>query len=173
MAASAAKKAALTKKRRAAAKKASTTRKRRMAGRKAAMTRQARGTGRTRGYKPAKYTTVSPYLIVSGASATIDFLTQVFGATELRRFPDPSGRLMHAEVRIDDTVIMLADGGEGWPPVPSYVHVYVKDVDATYERALAAGAVSVQEPVKKADEDKRGGVKDAGGTTWWIATKVG
>jgi uncharacterized glyoxalase superfamily protein PhnB len=52
------------------------------------------------------------------------------------------------------------------------VHVYVSDVDAAYRRALAAGATSVQEPVKKEDEDKRGGVKDAGGTTWWIATRV-
>jgi uncharacterized glyoxalase superfamily protein PhnB len=124
-------------------------------------------------YKPANYTTVSPYLIVSGASATIDFLTQVLGATEMRRFPDPSGKLMHAEVRIGDTVVMVADGAEGWPPVQSHVHVYVKDVDETYRRALAAGATSVQEPVKKQDEDKRGGVKDAGGTTWWIATRVG
>ena len=56
--------------------------------------------------------------------------------------------------------------------MPSYVHVYVKDVDETYKRALEAGAVSVQAPVKKDDEDKRGGVKDAGGTMWWIATKV-
>jgi uncharacterized glyoxalase superfamily protein PhnB len=126
----------------------------------------------TTSYKPSSYSTVSPYLIVDGASATIAFLQQVFGAEELRRFPDENGRLMHSEVRIDDTVVMIADGGEGWPPIPSYVHVYVADVDATYRRALEAGAVSVQEPVKKEDEDKRGGVKDAGGTTWWIATKV-
>lgn len=57
-------------------------------------------------------------------------------------------------------------------PIPVNVHVYVPDVDATYARALAAGAESVQEPVKKDDPDKRGGVKDLGGTTWWIATKV-
>jgi PhnB protein len=131
------------------------------------------GVAMTTSYKPTDYSTVSPYLIVAGASATIDFLKQVFGATELRRFPDPSGKLMHAEVRIGDTVVMIADGAEGWPPVPSYVHVYVSDVDAIYKRALAAGATSVQEPVKKDDEDKRGGVKDAGGTTWWIATRVG
>jgi PhnB protein len=123
-------------------------------------------------YKPKNYSTVSPYLIVDGASATIDFLKRVFGAVELRRFPDAAGKLLHAEVRIEDTVVMIADGGDGWPPVPSYVHVYVSDVDVTYRRALAAGATSVQEPVKKEDEDKRGGVKDAGGTTWWIATKV-
>jgi PhnB protein len=124
-------------------------------------------------YKPANYSTVSPYLIVNGADATIDFLKLVFDAIELRRFPDESGKLMHAEVRIDDTVIMLADPAPpDWLPISSYVHIYVQDVDATYRKAMEAGAVSVQEPVKKQDEDKRGGVKDAGGTTWWIATKV-
>ncbi len=123
-------------------------------------------------YKPEGYTTVSPYLIVDGASATIDFLQRAFGADEIRRFADPAGRVMHAEVRIDDTVVMIADGVDGWPPVPSYVHVYVRDVDATYRRALEAGATSVQEPIKKEDPDKRGGVKDAGGTTWWIGTKI-
>jgi len=123
-------------------------------------------------YKPNNYSTVSPYLIVDGAEATIAFLVKVFDALELRRFPNEAGKLMHAEVRIDDTVIMLADNGDDWPPIPSYVHVYVADVDETYRRALEAGATTVQEPVKKEDEDKRGGVMDAGGTTWWIATKV-
>ncbi len=123
-------------------------------------------------YKPDSYSTVSPYLVVDGAAGTIDFLERVFGAVEIRRFPGDDGKLMHAEVRIDDTVIMLADGVEAWPPVPSNVHVYVRDVDAVYKRAIEAGATSVQEPEKKEDEDKRGGVIDAGGTTWWIATKV-
>ena len=124
-------------------------------------------------YKPDGYTTVAPYLIVSGAAGTIEFLKQVFGAEELRRFAADGGGIMHAEVRIDDTVLMIADGADGWPPIPAHVHVYVPDVDDTWRRALAAGAESVQEPVKKDDEDKRGGVKDAGGTTWWIATRVG
>lgn len=126
----------------------------------------------TKSYKPDGYNSVSPYLIVAGAERTIDFLKRVFGAVELRRFADPSGKIGHAEVRIDDTVLMIGDGGEGWPPVPSHVHIYVKDIDATYRRALDAGATSVQEPVKKDDADKRGGVKDDGGTTWWMATKV-
>lgn len=126
----------------------------------------------TTSYKPNNYSTVSPYLIVDGASGTIDFLKTVFGAKELRRFPGAEGGLMHAEVRIDDTVIMLADSTSDWASIPSNVHIYVEDVDATYKRALAAGATSIQEPVQKEDEDKRGGVKDAGGTTWWIATKV-
>ncbi len=123
-------------------------------------------------YKPEKYSSVSPYLIVRGASETIAFLVAVFAAHELRRFASTSGGIMHAEVRIDDTVLMVADGAEGWPPVAAHVHVYVPDVDATYQLALKNGAVSVQDPTKKDDDDKRGGVKDAGGTTWWIATKV-
>ncbi len=123
-------------------------------------------------YKPESYNSVSPYLIVSGADQTIKFLTEVFGAVEIRRFPTPDGRIMHSEIRLDDTVIMIADSAEGWPAMPAHVHVYVSDVDAVYQRALKAGAESVQEPVKKEDADKRGGVKDAGGTTWWIGTKV-
>ena len=69
---------------------------------------------------------------------------------------------------------MLADPvPPDWPAVASYVQIYLRDVNTTYRKALEAGATSVQKPVKKEDEDKRGGVKDAGGTTWWIATKVG
>ncbi len=123
-------------------------------------------------YKPDGYPSVSPYLIVSGANETIQFLTQVFGATEIRRFPDETGKLMHSEVRLDDSVLMIADCAPEWPAIPSHVHIYVDDVDAAYQRALDSGAESVQAPVRKDDDDKRGGVKDAGGTTWWIATKV-
>jgi uncharacterized glyoxalase superfamily protein PhnB len=126
----------------------------------------------TMSYKPANYTSVAPYLVVTDAVETIAFLARVFGAIELRRFPGPDNRIMHAEVRIDDTVVMLADGSANWPPMPAHVHVYVPDVDATYQRAIDFGATSVQEPVKKDDADKRGGVKDASGITWWIATKV-
>jgi uncharacterized glyoxalase superfamily protein PhnB len=124
-------------------------------------------------HKPEGYTSVSPYLIVAGAERTIQFLKDVFDAVELRRFPDAEGKLMHAEVRIDDSVVMLGDSAPSWPAMTAHVHVYVKDVDATYRRALAAGATGVQEPVKKSDEDKRGGVKDASGTTWWISTRMG
>lgn len=125
-------------------------------------------------YKPDAYNSASPYLIDDDAAATISFLKQVFDAVELRCVTDDRGKFRHAEVRIDDTVIMLADAiPPDWPSVAANVHIYVADVEATYKRALAAGARSVQEPVRKNDEDKRGGVKDAGGTTWWIATMHG
>ncbi len=124
-------------------------------------------------FKPDGYPIVSPYLIVKGAAGTIEFLVSVFSAHEIRRFTDDAGGIRHAEVRLGDSVIMLADGAEGWPPLPAHVHLYVADVDAVYQSALAAGGISVQAPVKKDDEDKRGGVQDPGGTTWWIATRVG
>lgn len=124
-------------------------------------------------WKPNGYTSASPYLVVSDASATLEFLVRVFGAYRLRCLKRPDGTIMHAEVRIDDTVVMLSDGTSDWPAIPAYVHIYVPDVDATYAQALDAGATSVMAPVKKDDEDKRGGVQDPGGTTWWIATQVG
>jgi uncharacterized glyoxalase superfamily protein PhnB len=124
-------------------------------------------------YKPAAYSSVSPYLIVTGAQKVIDFLRETFDATPLRRFDAPDGAIMHAEVRIDDTVVMMGEAGGSWPPAPAHVHVYVRDVDETYRRALAAGGVSVQEPQQRSgDPDKRGGVKDPAGNTWWISTQL-
>jgi len=123
-------------------------------------------------FKPERYSSVSPYLIVEGAQRTIDFLVAVFAAEPLRVFPGESGKLAHGEVRIDDTVLMFCDAVEGWPAVPAHVHVYVRDVDATYRRALDAGAIAVQEPVQKDDPDRRGGFRDAGGTTWWVGQQI-
>lgn len=123
-------------------------------------------------YKPAGHTSVAPYLLVKSAAATIDFLVRAFDAIELMRMAAPDGRVMHAEVRIDDTVVMMGEASEGWPPAPAMVHVYVRDADETYRRALAAGATSVQEPTQKGDEDKRGGVKDSDGISWWMATRM-
>jgi uncharacterized glyoxalase superfamily protein PhnB len=112
--------------------------------------------------------------MVDGAQRVIDFLKKAFDATELRRFDSPDGSIMHVEVRIEDSVVMLSDGGGPFPAFPVWLHLYVPDVDATYRRALAAGGVSVQEPQQKKDDpDRRGGVKDPSGNTWWISTQVG
>jgi uncharacterized glyoxalase superfamily protein PhnB len=83
-------------------------------------------------FKPDGYRTVSPYLIMPGASRTIDFRVQAFDAVDLRRFPDAEGKLGHAEVRIDDTVVTLADAAPDWPASDTHVHVYVAGVDAVY-----------------------------------------
>jgi uncharacterized glyoxalase superfamily protein PhnB len=124
-------------------------------------------------YKPHDYTSLSPYLITSEAQAVIDFLTATFDAESLRRHERPDGSLMHAELRIDDSVVMLGQATEGWAAVPTHLHVYVPDVDATYAKALASGGESVQPPTKGDDPDRRSGVRDPGGNTWWISTQVG
>ena len=121
-------------------------------------------------YKPEGYTSVAPYLLVKDAGKTIAFLEKVFGARPLRTHTGPDGRCHHAEVRIDDTVVMMGESPEG--AMPAHVHIYVPDVDATYRKAMEAGATPVQAPVKKEDRDKRGGFQDAGGTTWWVGTQV-
>lgn len=122
-------------------------------------------------WKPEGYTSVAPYLVVHGAQKVIDFLKKAFIATELRRYERPDGTIVHAELRIDDTVVMIADGKPDWPASPCHLHVYVENVDETYRRAIAAGGVSVQEPLRKDDPDRRGGFKDPAGNSWWVATQ--
>ncbi|AJD47456.1 Glyoxalase/bleomycin resistance protein/dioxygenase [Isoalcanivorax pacificus W11-5] len=123
-------------------------------------------------FKPDGYTSVAPYLVLQDAQGTIDFLVKVFAAERLRIVRRDDDTILHGEVRIDDTVIMLADGQKDWPAIHSHVHIYVRDVDDVYARAIAAGAESVQAPMQKKDPDRRGGFRDAGGTTWWVAQQT-
>lgn len=123
-------------------------------------------------WKPDGHQSVSPYMLVPDAWGLIAFLKDVFDAEHGRSFEGPDGSLMHAEVRIDDSVVMLADATTEWPPVPSMIHMYVKDVDATWQRALAAGGVAIQEPAsREGDPDRRGGFRDPAGNSWWISTQ--
>lgn len=125
-------------------------------------------------WKREGYSDVSAYLVADGAQRVIEFMKKTFDATALRRFDGPDGKIMHAEMRIGDTVVMIADGGGAYPAFPVWLHVYVRDVDATYKRALEAGGVAVQEPVRRGEEpDRRAGVKDMCGNTWWMSTQVG
>lgn len=124
----------------------------------------------TKPYKPEGYASVSVYLMVAGAQEVIDFLRQALGGETLRRVNRPDGTVMHAEVKIDDTVVMLADTETS---SPSHIHVYVPAVDVSYRRALAAGGVAVQEPAQQGDPDRRAGVRDPAGNTWWLSTQVG
>ena len=124
-------------------------------------------------FKPQGYPSVSVYIMANGAQQVIDFLKKTFDARQTRRTDTPDGSIMHAEVQLDDTIVMIADAGDEYPPFPVWLHVYVPDVDATYRRALEAGGISVQEPSQNEGEpDRRGGVKDPSGNTWWIATQV-
>jgi uncharacterized glyoxalase superfamily protein PhnB len=123
-------------------------------------------------YKPENYPSLAPYMVAPDAIRLIKFLEQAFDGKVTRRFDAPDGTVMHAEVRIDDSIVMLGQAGGEWKPVANWVHLYVKDVDASYKRALTAGAISVKEPTQReGDIDKRGGVQDQDGNTWWIATQ--
>jgi uncharacterized glyoxalase superfamily protein PhnB len=119
---------------------------------------------------PDGYQAVIPYLVLNDAADFIAFAQQSLGATEIRRFPGDNGRIMHAEIRIGDSVIMLGDaGGKTWNAM---LHVYVPECDAAYKRALEGGATSVREPGDNPDGDRRAGVTDRWGNEWWFATPM-
>ena len=122
-------------------------------------------------WKPEGYNSVSPYLVVNDASKVINFLFAVFSATVTRRYNDLDGSIVHAELLIHDSIIMIADATAEWPAVRAMVHVYVPDVDAVYNRAISAGATNLILPVQDDDPDKRGGFTDPAGNSWWIATQ--
>jgi PhnB protein len=117
-----------------------------------------------------KHPTVSVYMMASDADAVIAFVAQVFGGEVDLRHDREDGTLMHASLRIGDSVVMLSQGTQDYAGFPVWLHVYVDDVDATYAKALAFGAESIQAPSEKGDGDRRGGVRDAAGNSWWIAT---
>ena len=121
---------------------------------------------------PAGYHTVTPYLIVADAARMIDFMTRAFGAVETGRSATPEGRVMHASVRIGDSQVMLGEAFGEWKPLPCVLHLYVPDTDAVHASAIRAGATSLREPANQFYGDRSGGVLDAEGNQWWIATHV-
>jgi uncharacterized glyoxalase superfamily protein PhnB len=122
------------------------------------------------GYKPDGYNAVSPYLLVKDVRGMLDFLSHAFGATELRRQVDADGAIRHAEVRIDDSVLMM--GCRPGAELIASVHVYVEDVDRVYARALDQGATSLSEPRDQPYGDRTAGVQDVQGNYWWIGTRL-
>jgi PhnB protein len=123
-------------------------------------------------FKPAGYNSVSPYFIVNGAQRFIDLLKKVFNAKELRRYNMPDGSIMHAEIQLDDSVIMLGDASEKFPQIPLVVHAYVANVDETFKRAIEAGCEVVEKPKEQeGDPDRRGTFKDFAGNMWSIGTQ--
>ncbi|HEY7579043.1 MAG TPA: VOC family protein [Acetobacteraceae bacterium] len=122
--------------------------------------------------KPAGYHTLTPYLVVEGAGRLIEFLEEVFDATVQERLAAPGNRIGHAQLQIGDSIVMLSDAGAEHTPMPAMLYVYVDDVDATFQRALAAGATQVQPPTDQFYGDRSGGVKDPCGNQWWIATHI-
>jgi PhnB protein len=123
-------------------------------------------------FKPSGYNSVSPYLIVDGAQKMIDLLKEIFQAKELRRYDGPNGTIMHVEVRIDDSVIMMSDSTSAYPANEFLLHVYVPDVHATFNKAIELGCEVVERPVnKEGDPDTRGSFKDFSGNIWTVGTQ--
>jgi PhnB protein len=129
---------------------------------------------------PDGYHSVTPYLIVDGAARALDFYKQALGAEELVRMPGPGGRVAHAEVRIGDSMVMLADenaqmgarGPKSLGGSPITLMVYVEDVDKVFARAVAAGA-TVERPIaNQFYGDRTGGIVDPFGHKWYLATHI-
>ena len=129
---------------------------------------------------PEGYHSITPYLIISGAAKALDFYKQAFGAIELFRMDSPDGRIGHAEIKIGDSPIMLADehpemgarSPESWGGSPVSLMLYVEDVDRVFAQAVEAGA-TVERPL--ADQfygDRTGGLKDPFGHNWYVATHI-
>ena len=119
---------------------------------------------------PEGHHTVTPYLVVSGVAKLIEFLKQAFAATENHRTTLPDGRVMHAQVNIGDSLVMMGEPAAPSKPMPANLHLYVADADAWYHRAMQAGAESVMEPADQFYGDRTAGIKDPSGNLWWIAT---
>jgi len=129
---------------------------------------------------PDGYHSVTPYMIVKGAAKAIDFYKNAFGATELMRFPGPNNTVMHAEIKIGDSVVMLADEHESGPyrsPIavggtPISLMVYVEDVDTVFNQAVSLGAKSTREVEDQFYGDRSGNLTDPFGHVWHIATHI-
>jgi PhnB protein len=127
---------------------------------------------------PDGYHSVTPYLICRGAQAAIEFYARALGATELYRMPDPEGRIMHAELQVGDSRVMLADEtpefrsplSVGGTPVT--IVLYVNDVDATFRRAIEAGAKELRAVKTQFYGDRSGTLVDPFGHVWTVGTHV-
>ena len=121
---------------------------------------------------PDGYPTVTPYLVVEGAGECLEFIREVFGGEEKMRMEGGDGRVGHAEMRIGDSLVMVADAGGENSPQTAMLHLYVEDCEATFRRALDAGATAVREPTDQFYGDRSASVRDKFGNSWFMATHV-
>jgi len=122
--------------------------------------------------QPTGLRAVTPYLNVRGATRLVDFLKEAFGAEELERAAAPDGTILHAKVRVGDSIIELGESHGEYQPLPTTLHLYVSDTDTVYARALGAGATSLREPRDEPYGDRNSGVLDPFGNRWFIATHI-
>jgi uncharacterized glyoxalase superfamily protein PhnB len=122
---------------------------------------------------PDGYHTLTPYLVADGAERLIRFMKEAFGATAVfEPMMRSDGKVMHAEYKIGDSIVMISDASERAKATSAMLHVYVPNVDAVYQKAIKAGASSVSEPADMFYGDRTGGVKDPAGNHWHIGTHI-
>jgi PhnB protein len=118
------------------------------------------------------YRSVTPHFNPLRAPVMIEFLQKAFGAVEVYRAQSPDGVVHYAQVRIGDSIIGMSEAHGPYQPAPATLHLYVPDADAVYERALSAGATSIQPPTDQPYGDRSGGVTDPFGNRWFVATHI-
>ena len=123
-------------------------------------------------YTPRGLHNVNVYLHPLRAEPVINFLKRAFGAQEIAKYASPDGVIHHAQIRVGDSVVEMGEAHGKYQPLQSMFYLYVPDCDAVYRRALAAGAASIAEPQDHRYGDRSGGVKDAFGNQWYIATRI-
>jgi uncharacterized glyoxalase superfamily protein PhnB len=120
---------------------------------------------------PDGYHTVTPYLVVPRVDGLLDFVKRAFDAkVTMPPMKGPDGKVMHAEVQIGDSRVMMGEASDKHPAMPTMINLYVKDCDAVYQKALGAGAVSAMPLKDQFYGDRSGGVRDPSGNMWWIST---
>ena len=118
------------------------------------------------------YRTVTPYLVVPDADAELKFLADGLGATETLCHRNPDHTVMHAEIKIGNSLVMLGQAGPQSKALTAALYVWVPNVDELYAKALAAGATSASAPEDKPYGHRNAGVVDPGGVTWWIGSPI-
>ena len=118
------------------------------------------------------FRSVTPYFNPVKSEAFIDFLQKAFGGEEIYRAQSPDGVIHHAQVRVGDSIVPMGDAHGPYQPMPSTLHLYVRDTDAAYEQALRAGATSIQAPADQPYGERNAGVRDPFGNRWFIATHL-
>ena len=118
------------------------------------------------------YPSLTPYLVVPDADAELTFLKSAFGGTEVMCQRNADNTVMHAEVKIGDSLIMLGQAGDQWKALTAALYLWVDNVDTTYAKAVASGATSQSAPEDKPYGHRNAGVVDRNGITWWIAAPV-
>ncbi|MEQ8878377.1 MAG: VOC family protein [Cyclobacteriaceae bacterium] len=127
----------------------------------------------TTDYKPEGYNSVSPYFVVDGAHKLIALLIKIFDAEELRKYDMPDGTIMHAEIKIDDSVLMFGNASAQFPPNQLLTHIYVSDVDKTFKKAIELGCELLEAPKEReGDPDRRASFRDFAGNVWSIGTQI-